>query len=140
MHFYTISDDARLRMSPEDPQYQTKGQRLPGADYVPDGYVAIPDVLVPQMGNHLIDPTSPELNGTKFTETLIYGSYDGELIFIEPMITKAWLETRPEHNEALKLPARYPAAGLWPTNWTTRFDETTKEYRIELGGLTKRTN
>jgi len=138
MHFYTVSDEDRRRMSPEDPQFQEKGERLPGPDYVPNGYVAMPDVLVPMMGNHLLDPTSPELNGNTFTETLIYGSYDGELIFIEPMITKVWLETRPEHTEALKLPARYPSAGLWPTEWTARFDEATREYRIELGGLTKR--
>jgi hypothetical protein len=29
------------------------------------------------MGVHWIDPKSPEFNGGKFTQTFIFGSYDG---------------------------------------------------------------
>ena len=32
------------------------------------------DAVVPAMGNHLIDPTSAEFNGKKFTRTWIYVS------------------------------------------------------------------
>ena len=39
----------------------------------------------------------PELQpppaGKTFTETFIYGSWDGKFIFLEPMITKAYLES-----------------------------------------------
>ena len=137
-HFYTIADEARRMMTPEDPQFEAKAALAPDREYVPAGYISPPGLVVPLMGNHWVDPTSPELNGSRFTETLIYGSYDGEVVFVEPMITRAWLAGRPDFTEQLKLPERYPSAGLWPTVWSVRFDEETKEYRIELAGLTRR--
>ena len=33
--------------------------------------------------------------GEPFTKTFIYGSYDGTFIFGEPMVAKAYLETKP---------------------------------------------
>jgi len=44
------------------------------------------------MGLHWLDIASPELNGAEFRYTLFYGSWDGRIIFDEPMITKALLE------------------------------------------------
>ena len=38
------------------------------------------------MGNHLIDPTSAEFHGKKFTRTWIYGAYDGHVTFVEEML------------------------------------------------------
>ncbi|MGH8662238.1 MAG: hypothetical protein ACREUB_10830 [Burkholderiales bacterium] len=39
------------------------------------------------MGNHLIDPTSPEFKGKKFTRSWIYGVYGGRVTFYEEMVT-----------------------------------------------------
>ncbi len=47
---------------------------------------------VPQMGAHWVDVTSPELNGSTFAQTFIYGSYDGQVNFYEPMITLDFLK------------------------------------------------
>ncbi|HEX6406844.1 MAG TPA: hypothetical protein VFZ90_06570 [Gemmatimonadales bacterium] len=56
--------------------------------FVPEGHVDL-GIVVPRMGNHLLDSRSPELvdPATPFTRTFIYGAFDGELIFWEPMIT-----------------------------------------------------
>jgi hypothetical protein len=45
------------------------------------------------MGNHLLDSQSPELKDSlPFATTFIYGAYEGELIFWEPMITLDFLQ------------------------------------------------
>ena len=46
------------------------------------------------MGLHWLDIGAPELNGGEFRYTLYYGSWNGRIIFDEPMITKAVLESR----------------------------------------------
>lgn len=46
---------------------------------------------VPKMGLHWIDTNSPELSprNQPFTATFIIGSWDGKVIFDEPMVTRA---------------------------------------------------
>ena len=47
------------------------------------------------MGVHWIDPEVAGVRRARqFTQTFIYGSWNGRLIFAEPMITKALLESR----------------------------------------------
>ena len=55
------------------------------------------------MGAHWLDITSPELNQENpksFTQTFIYGSYDGKVIFMEPMITKAFMDSTSQFERA----------------------------------------
>jgi hypothetical protein len=89
------------------------------------------------MGVHWVDPTSPELNGKPFTATFIYGSWDGKVIFAEPMITKAYLETKPQFSAELPAPAR-DEGGYYPKRYAVRWDAATKEYRITLTGFAPR--
>ena len=130
-HFYTIGNDERLAIDPADPAFAGKAAHHPAAGLMPEGYVAIPGA-VPFMGAHWVDPTSPELNGTPFTETFIFGSWDGRPIFVEPMITRAFLETRPDHFERLPIPATQETAGYQPGAYRVRWDEATREYRVAL--------
>jgi hypothetical protein len=72
-------------------------------------------------------------------KTFIYGSYDGAFIFAEPMLTKAYLESKPATVVTpVKLPAQYAASGYQPTSYTVSYDAAAKEYRIALTGLTQR--
>ncbi len=84
IHFYKISVAAQMAITgiPGAP---------PPAGYLPASYV-IPGATVPQMGSHWLDPSSPELPPTlaPFTHTFIYGSDNGKVIFLEPMITRAF--------------------------------------------------
>jgi hypothetical protein len=89
------------------------------ARYVPDGYIDV-GAVVPRMGNHLLDSQSSELKDSlPFTHTFIYGAYDGELIFWEPMITLDFLQ----HTHVC-LPIRQPdgfrRAGYYPTQYCVR--------------------
>jgi hypothetical protein len=86
-HFYTITEAERLAISPASPLMN----QLPPFPTWPQGYVPT-DGGVPQMGKHWVNPASPEISGGQlFTHTMIYGSYAGNFIFVEPMITRAFL-------------------------------------------------
>jgi hypothetical protein len=135
-HFYSIDDARRRTIDPADPEFAARAARFPSAEYTPAGYAAIPGA-VPFMGAHWVDPQSPELNGQPFTETFIYGSWDGEMIFVEPMITKAFLETRPDYERAISVPAQHAAPGYHPASYSIRWDDERAEWRIALGSFAR---
>ena len=66
------------------------------------------------MGCHWIDFTSPELNGQLFTQTFIYGSYDGKVIFYEPMITEAFIKANSNFERAIPQPVKFQKTGYYP--------------------------
>lgn len=91
------------------------------------------------MGMHWNDPAAPERLGEPFTKTMIYGSYDGAFIFTEPMVTKAYLETKPAAVVTpMKLPAQFATHGYQATSYTIAYVAAMKEYRIGLTGLVLR--
>ncbi len=137
-HFYLISPAERAAIGHSDPQFQAKAERTPPAAEIPQGYVLPAPLGVPQMGVHWVDPKTPELNGRTFTQTFIYGSWNGEVIFAEPMITKAFLESKPDFAAPLPPAQAYGRAGYHPTGYGIRWDAAAKEYRIALTGLTRR--
>ncbi|MCY7423030.1 MAG: hypothetical protein LH478_14960 [Chitinophagaceae bacterium] len=87
-HFYMISSEERMLISPASP----KMNLIPPPPLWPTNYVPT-DGGEPQMGKHWINPSgSPEICcGQPFKYTFIHGSYDSKFIFIEPMITRAFL-------------------------------------------------
>ena len=135
-HFYTISDAERRAIVPSDPEFGTKSGSEPAKEFVPAGYVRFPGA-VPLMGAHWGDPKSPELNGEPFTETFLYGSWNGRLTFAEPMVTKAFLETNPDLREPIAVPARYETAGWYPTEYRVYRNQQAREYRVALSGLVR---
>ncbi len=138
VHFYTITQGERDLITPADPQFNTKMFRAPEAAFVPPGYSA--DAMgFPRMGLHWADGAAPEFGGQPFVKTFIYGSYDGAFIFAEPMITKAYLESKPSGTVTpVKVPAQYAKSGYHPTSYTIAYDAATKEIKVALSGLTQR--
>lgn len=134
-HFYTLENAERLAIDEADPEFQAKGERMPPADLVPERYILPAPLVFPRMGVHWVDPASPELNGKPFTATFIYGSYDGKVIFAEPMITKAFLESKPQFSAALPQPARGRESGGYPSQYHVRWDAQAKEWRIAISGF-----
>jgi hypothetical protein len=132
-HFYTISQQERDAITAVGAD-TLKVMKLPETRYIPAGYIQIPGG-VPRMGSHWIDPTSPEFNGQPFTRTFIYGFYDGKMAFVEPMITKAYIESKPNATENVKVPPSYGKAGYYPGNYTVSYDATTREYIVSFGAL-----
>ena len=93
------------------------------AQYLPSGYIDV-GAVVPRMGNHLLDSQSPELKDSlPFTSTFIYGAYEGELIFWEPMITLDFLQNT--HNVCIEIrqPTAFRQSGYYPTQYCVRQDQ-----------------
>jgi hypothetical protein len=107
--------------------------------HVPDGYIDV-GAAVPAMGNHLVDAQDPELADPSlgFSGTFIYGTMDGRLAFLEPMISHAFLASRPDRCTPLRVPRAVDTAGYYPTSYCVRYDARSAEYRVSLEGLTFR--
>lgn len=145
VHFYMASREAIRQIKPGP-----CGDMVDCEDYergiipVPEKYVAKDyvdlQVVVPNMGNHLIDVTSPELADppARFTHTFIYGSYDGHVIFFEPMITTEYLLSNPDECVPIKLPEAWEVAGYYPTQYCMRYLEDEASYAISLEGFVHR--
>jgi hypothetical protein len=160
-HFWAASKALRESILPEDPAFAAKADNLPAADYVPEFNVALAPpgapmsaIAVPMMGVHFVDLRSHELQGLlghpenykPFTSTFIHGSWDGQLIFWEPMITRAHIvekKTATEttvRDEIIPVPApkAYAQPGHYPGAYRITWDEETREYRIALTQLQKK--
>jgi hypothetical protein len=137
-HFYTITIEERNAIDPKDPRWAEQANNLPAPAFIPERYVPaappIPgitpaDIAVPRMGVHWMDVASPELQpGNVFAETFIYGTWDGRLIFAEPMITRAFLETKPDYRRELPTAAQGYNPGAYRIYW----DVKSREYRVAL--------
>lgn len=150
-HFYQMTPAERDALVPSNPEFATKTAIFPAAEYVPNGFMAMSTLAnipaaaaaVPFMGMHWLDTSSPELqpppNGKTFTSTFIYGSYNGRFTFVEPMITKAFIETAKGKPQGISFPVAVPnkvaTTGAYPSSYSIKYDATAKEYRIALDGL-----
>jgi hypothetical protein len=132
-HFYTITKPERDAIDPADRDYMRKAAALPPAGMLPATYVLPPPIMpVPRMGVHWVHEKAAELNGKPFTHTMIMGSWDGRVTFIEPMITRAFLESKQDVVVPIEQARCYSPAGWYPTQYSIRYDAEKKEYRVAL--------
>lgn len=150
VHFYTLEDDAvesipgpaPARYDIPDEQMPAGYTRVPAVDTDDDGEPDAP-MVVPAMGEHLMDTSKPEFHGEPFTHTHIWGAYDpalldsesgdgtGQLIFMEPMVTTAFLEERREEVTAsVGMPSAFPEAGRYPTAYAVRYHREADAYTV----------
>jgi hypothetical protein len=127
VHFYYVSESFRSEIVP-GPEME----KLPEAKFLPANYIATPGEGVPGMGKHWVDATSPELHRSPFTHTFIHGSYNGEVIFQEPMITHNFLLSKPNITVDIKQPEAVKKSSNYPTKYTVKFNEERKEFTIAL--------
>lgn len=141
VHLYTISQEERMAIYPSDPEFLDKAAHVPAPEAVPAGYVDPELGPVPRMGVHWVDPTSPELDPNDpepFTRTFLYGSWDGKMIFAEPMVTLEHLATRPDEQIDIPVAERHEPPGYYPASYVIRWDAEAREYRIGLADLSRR--
>ncbi|WP_250139914.1 hypothetical protein [Halosolutus amylolyticus] len=126
--------DIHFHMLPTDTVDAITGPAAPAYDlparYIPTGYARGPVVderVITDMGEHMVDPTVPEMNGGTFTNTLIWGAYDpdgdgtAELTFVEPMITRAFLRGHSgTDRRKIAQPETYAKSGRYPTAYAVR--------------------
>lgn len=136
-HFYLINPEQREKITAKGEDL-ARAHKAPAPEFMAEGYVLPEGTEVPRMGAHAIDPAAPEFNKLPFTKTFIYGFYDGQMIFVEPMMTKAFLETKPNVTDQIKLPKAYSKHAYYPTSYGVNYDAAKQEYDISLEGLVYR--
>ena len=131
-HFYTIS--ARERRQIEEGPMEDR----PDPRYMPADYIPVPELGLysfAEMGVHWVSSEAAELHGHTFDQTLIYGSIGERTIFVEPMFTQAFLETRPDLEAPVPLPVAVHESGYYPTRYVIRHEAESGSYRIALEGF-----
>lgn len=142
-HFYIQDLDEVMAIDPGDchgvacDDYERAVKPVPPA-LVPEDFVDTGDV-VPAMGNHLTDLTAPEFHGKPFTRTMIYGSYDGRITFLEPMITNEELMNPSAECTNFKQPQQYAETAWYPTRYCTQRDPSKNAIKVFLSGFVYRT-
>jgi hypothetical protein len=126
-HFYMISMGEVANIMPGP-----KMEQLPAPGYMPNTYFPTPGG-VPMMGKHWLDMNAPELRGIPFTKTFIFGSYDGKVIFYEPMITRATLMEGKDCTLPFGVPTLFSPTNKWyPTHYNIKTDSKTGDIRVSL--------
>ena len=161
-HFYKVEKSVRDGIDPTQMSKETyleKSAKLPPEAERAPNYLALsapgtPVVAVPKMGTHWVDVRTPELQALfgrpeaylPFTTTFLHGSWDGQFIFDEPMITRAFImerktaETAGERDRVIQLPQakQFAPSGYYPNAYRVMWDAEQKEYRIALTQLVRR--
>jgi hypothetical protein len=145
-HFYIMAEDAVGRIRPGpcseliDCDDFKRAQTPVPARFVHADHIDV-GAAVPDMGNHLIDSQSPELvvAGREFTHTFIFGAYDGHVTFYEPMVTLAYLESRPDVCVPIKQPQAWETEGYYPTAYCIRYRAEEARYTVSLEDFVRRT-
>ena len=138
-HFYIMEREAVRQIRPGacseliDCDDFERAQIPVPARYVHADHIDV-GAAVPAMGNHLINSKAPELveQGREFTHTFIFGAYDGHVTFYEPMITLAFLQSRPDLCTPIKQPEAWETAGWYPTTYCIRHRPDEERYTVSL--------
>jgi hypothetical protein len=149
-HFYWMPHAEVQAITRDDPNFDAKANNLPGEGYIPPYYdVPAPPGMTPAMlaepgmGLHWDDMRSPQLQRLlgnddafqPFTKTLIYGTWDGVMTFVEPMITREYLMRRTDEVIPFPRPMLYPKPGWYPGAYRIYHDSQKKEYRVAIVDL-----
>jgi hypothetical protein len=134
-HFYLVPSADREKVHFHSENDSGDPSQQPAAEVVAPGYVVPPGTAVPQMGVHAINTKAPEFNGKPFTATFIYGYYNRQLTFLEPMATVAYLKSKPTFTAPVERPARFVRTGAYPSRYEVSYDPASKTYQVALQGL-----
>ena len=127
-HFYMMTAAERLSRLPGDPKMEI----LPPANEWPAGYFPSADAI-PFMGKHWI---APPLN-PPFSKVLIWGSYNGKMTFIEPMVKVACLQSGAASSQLFGQPTVYPKPGTYPMQYNV-FKDDKGNHQITLSDFIAR--
>jgi len=127
-HFYVVTSEVREAVAQGFDIYPEPQFLAP--DYIPD---SDPPFAVLDMGSHWADSTSGVYHGEMFTQTFLYGYYEGSMYFFEPMFTVEYLQSQPADTVQVKQPPEYQFTGYVPTTCSYTYNDTAGTYEIVLG-------
>lgn len=127
LHFFTIPQSDVLNISGNDTQ-------VPDANRIPSPYVYPGvDQTVPQMGVHAANPD--DLNND-FTKVMILGYWHNQMIFLEPMVTRAQLLTKDNFTMNVPQPEVLGQSTLYPSRFRAIYDAQANAYNFVWDNFT----
>jgi hypothetical protein len=136
-HFFMIAPGERNRITAQGDDIARCNKKLP-ARYAPSGYILPSGTEQSRIGSHWIYPFAPEFIMESFTKTFVYGSYNGELVFLQPMTALTFLRKKPNTTKKIRLPSAYKESGYYPTAYSIKYNPELREYSISLDNLVHR--
>ncbi len=134
-HFYLVSSADREKVQYQDESESGHPSQQPAAEFLPLGYIIPPGTAVPKMGVHAINLKAPEFNGRPFEATFIYGFHQKQQTFLEPMVTLAYLKSKPAFAAPVERPTKFLKAGTYPSSYSVRYEVGSRQYEVSLDGL-----
>lgn len=131
-HFYLVSRAAQEKVRFKNGSESGQAQQQAPAELLPQGYVIPPGTAVPKMGAHAIDVSSSEHHGQPFTATFIYGYYNRQQTFLEPMVTLDYLLSKPSFSTPITRPSRYSRPGVYPGAYSVKHVASSDVYEVML--------
>lgn len=136
LHFYMLPEEEveaipAVNFPPGQEDAEPYTEPIP-ADQFPPNYFR-EQASIPQMGEHLVNATAPEFSTGEFTNTFVWGHWDGNLHFYEPMLTVEYLEDlEGQETSEIAMPERMPDAGMYPTEYTVRNHDDEEVFSVTL--------
>lgn len=134
VHFYMMNLEERMAIPAVTAATLPLFNLAPPPAYMPVNY--LPGAPVPKMGKHWLPPPPSFL---PFTRVMLYGTYNGELKFVEPMATLTHLQSATGSSQAYTQPEKFAKAGNYPTIYNVYKDNKKDSYHISLSGFVART-
>ncbi|MCG9792546.1 hypothetical protein [Flavobacterium algicola] len=137
-HFYLVSVAEQLAIPAWSDATDAMFNNYPEASYLPSDYFTPPgvDTATEQMGKHWMPVALGDY--LPFSKLLVYGSYDGKVNFIEPMVTQAYLLSKINTSENYSQPVSFQKKGNYPTKYNIYHDEAKGVSMITLSDFVTR--
>lgn len=139
IHFYTISVEEQMAIPAWSPSTDALFNNYPPSGYYPADYGTPPGPATaePQMGKHWSPNNLPDY--LPFSKIMIYGSYNGKVIFVEPMVTLDYFLSKPDFSASYSQPEKFEKAGNYPTKYNIYYDWATGNTYVTLSDFVWRT-
>lgn len=101
--------------------------KIPAPAFIPPSYAPAVESSIPMMGLHLLDRTFHyTIDTVDHHPTLIYGTFDGKVLFAEASVTLATLQdavAAPSHTVSFRFhqPRKVQGGVPWPTRFTIEY-------------------
>ncbi len=122
VHFTWVSVEEREAIPAwTEGEIDAKFNNYPPPEYLPADYFTPPGAATaePAMGKHWLPNNLPDL--LPFTNVILYGSYDGKVLFEEPMDTWAFLNSRESFTQPFSQPEKFQESSYYPTTYNVYF-------------------
>lgn len=138
IHFFMISAEEQLAIPAWSPETNAAFNNYPPTGYMPANYFTPPGPATaePQMGKHWL-PVNLRAY-LPFSKIMIYGSFNGKFIFVEPMITLDYLLSNIDFSANYSQPEHFEKAGNYPTKYNIYHDAVSGNTYITLSDFVAR--